>query len=380
MTRRTGLILDFGGVLTTSVPGCAAGFDRREGLPPGTFLRAIAVNPEGAALYADLERGAVTQTEWNERTGALLGIDGTDLLGRVLVDLHPEASVIAAARAARAAGIKVGILSNSLGMEPYDYNAGLLAHRLGDANVVTVEVDAAVAGAARTALHGAGLHPTVVKGDGAQGNWDRAPYDRILATCSVRRIPRAWVEQSRAGGEIVAPVTTLFGGGAVVRLTVNEDGNARGNVTRDAAFMRLRQQRFTAPGTDAYLPGDWPGDAEQSMTSLDPEEIGENWLAQLLVGSCVPDVFTRRAKEGDGWTWWLFDTAVTSWATVDSVPGAAEFDVRQSGPRRLWDEVEAAYRWWEEKGKPGYERLGLTVTASGEHHTWIDDPSTFWTL
>jgi putative hydrolase of the HAD superfamily len=124
MSRRTGLILDFGGVLTTSVAACAAGFDRRAGLPDGTFLSIIAKDPEGAALYADLERGAITQAEWNERTAALLGIDGTNLLGRVLEDLHPEPTVIAAAQAARAAGIRVGIFSNSLGTEPYDVYAG----------------------------------------------------------------------------------------------------------------------------------------------------------------------------------------------------------------------------------------------------------------
>ncbi|MDI5973337.1 HAD-IA family hydrolase [Streptomyces sp. SL13] len=130
MNHRTGLILDFGGVLTTSVPACAAAFDRRAGLPEGTFLSVIAKNPEGAALWADLERGAITQTEWNERTGALLGIDGTDLLGTVLEDLHLEPRLIAAAQVARAAGIKVGIFSNSIGLEPCDPYLGhdLAAH------------------------------------------------------------------------------------------------------------------------------------------------------------------------------------------------------------------------------------------------------------
>ncbi|MFE4174512.1 HAD-IA family hydrolase [Streptomyces sp. NPDC056909] len=130
MSRRTGLILDFGGVLTTSVAACALAFDRRAGLPEGTFLSVVAKDPQGAALYADLERGAITQVQWNERTAALLGIDGTDLLGRVLEDLHPEPSVIAAAQTARAAGVKVGIFSNSLGAEPYDVYGGydLAAH------------------------------------------------------------------------------------------------------------------------------------------------------------------------------------------------------------------------------------------------------------
>jgi putative hydrolase of the HAD superfamily len=122
--NRTGLILDFGGVLTTDVAACALAFDRRAGLPDGTFLATIAHNPQGAAFYADLERGAITQDEWNRRTSALLGIDGTNLLGRVLADLHPEPAMIAAAQAARHAGVKVGIFSNSLGSGPYDVYAG----------------------------------------------------------------------------------------------------------------------------------------------------------------------------------------------------------------------------------------------------------------
>ncbi|MBO3741754.1 HAD-IA family hydrolase [Actinoplanes flavus] len=137
MSRRAGLILDFGGVLTTSVAACAAGFDRRAGLPDGTFLSVIAKDPEGVALYADLERGAITQVEWNERTAALLGIDGTNLLGRVLEDLHPEPTVIAAAQAARAAGIRVGIFSNSLGTAPYDVYAGYDLDRLYDAVLIS---------------------------------------------------------------------------------------------------------------------------------------------------------------------------------------------------------------------------------------------------
>lgn len=108
MSRRTGLILDFGGVLTTSVAACALAFDRRAGLPEGTFLSVVAKDPQGAALYADLERGAITQVQWNERTAALLGIDGTDLLGRVLEDLHPEPSVIAALRRPEPAGSRSG--------------------------------------------------------------------------------------------------------------------------------------------------------------------------------------------------------------------------------------------------------------------------------
>ncbi|MFE3879550.1 protein-L-isoaspartate(D-aspartate) O-methyltransferase [Kitasatospora sp. NPDC059146] len=254
------------------------------------------------------------------------------------------------------------------------YNAALLSHRLDAENVSTVEVDAKVTAQARTALRSAGYTPEVVCGEGSFGWGARAPYDRIISTVSLRDIPPAWLAQTKPGGVIVSPVSPLFGGGAVVRLTVGDDGTASGPFTRSAAFMMLRQQRYQAASVDDYLPGDWPGGSGQSWTEFDPEIIGGDWLAQFATALALPDVYYRRHEFGDGgWTWWLFDTAVTSWATVDSVPGESRFEVRQSGPRRLWDEVEAAYNQWTATGRPGYERYGLTVTPAGQT-AWLDKP------
>lgn len=108
------------------------------------------------------------------------------------------------------------------------WNAALLAHRLGAMNVVTVEVDESVTAAAKAALEQFGLRLRVVCGDGFKGFPDAAPYDRIIATCGLRSIPYAWVEQSRPGGAIVAPWGTHYSNGdAIARLVVANDGGAR---------------------------------------------------------------------------------------------------------------------------------------------------------
>ncbi|GAA0346884.1 hypothetical protein [Streptomyces blastmyceticus] len=136
--HRLGLILDFGGVLTTPVPDCARAFARREGLPEGEFLHAFAVDPVGKALYADLECGAITQTEWNTAMAARLGLaDAQNLLGRVLADLHPAPRMIRAAQGARRVGVRVGILSNSLGTSPCDPYKGYDLHEMYDAVLVS---------------------------------------------------------------------------------------------------------------------------------------------------------------------------------------------------------------------------------------------------
>jgi protein-L-isoaspartate(D-aspartate) O-methyltransferase len=85
------------------------------------------------------------------------------------------------------------------------WNAALLSSRLGAENVVTVEVDASSARDARARLKGAGFEPLTIIGDGAAGYADGAPYDRVIATASVGRVPREWIAQTKPGGLIVAP-------------------------------------------------------------------------------------------------------------------------------------------------------------------------------
>jgi hypothetical protein len=48
--------------------------------------------------------------------------------------------------------------------------------------------------------------------------------------------------------------------------------------------------------------------------------------------------------------------------------------VRQGGPVAIWDEFEAVHGEWEALGRPGWDRLGLTVTADGQHRVWLDEP------
>ncbi|MBC2879622.1 MULTISPECIES: methyltransferase domain-containing protein [Streptomyces] len=254
------------------------------------------------------------------------------------------------------------------------WNAALLCHRVGAANVVTVEVDETSAREARARLHAAGYEPLTVVGDGAEGFPERAPYDRVIATCSVGRLPPPWITQTRPGGVIVAPWGPAYGGEAVVRLTVAGDGTAFGRFVGSSAFMRLRAQRTARTHVREYLGGrKWPADGVRSTTTLSPDAVGD-WHVMFAIGVQVPGAFPWAEMYGDGsYTLWLRDTAVTSWATVDYEPGKGEFEVYQSGPRKLWAEVSAAYHWWDARGRPGFERFGLTVGA-GVEQVWLDEP------
>ncbi len=250
------------------------------------------------------------------------------------------------------------------------WNAGLLAHRLGGENVVSVEVHPETARAARSRLERAGLRPLVHVGDGARGFPDRAPYDRVLATCSVGCVPPAWRKQTVPGGVIVAPWGPTYGGEAVVRLTVGEDGTAEGPFVGSSAFMRMSAQRKSLPSTRAFAE---QGEGVPSWTRLSPDDVGD-WVQVFAVGVQVPDLFCRvEPGAGDAYRLRLMDTGVTAWATADHEPGHASFRVVQAGARRLWEEVEAAWDWWAEQERPGFERFGLTVDDRGER-VWLDEP------
>jgi protein-L-isoaspartate O-methyltransferase len=254
------------------------------------------------------------------------------------------------------------------------WNAGLLTHRLGARNVVSVELDETTAQAALARLRTAGFEPLVVVGDGAEGYAVAAPYDRVIATASVGRVPRQWIEQTRPGGIIVTPWGPTYGGEGVVRLTVAGDGTASGRFIGASAFMRLREQRARRVHVREYLKGEpWPANGRLSVTRRSPEDVGD-WPVMFALGVQIPEAYPWAERyEGGSYTLWLRDTAVSSWATADYEPGRTRFKVYQSGPRKLWDEVVTAYRWWERQGRPGFERFGLTV--DGERETvWLDQP------
>lgn len=47
--------------------------------------------------------------------------------------------------------------------------------------------------------------------------------------------------------------------------------------------------------------------------------------------------------------------------------------VAQSGPRRLWDDIETIHQTWRSLGTPVRERFGLTVTPQRQT-IWLDTP------
>ena len=135
-----GLILDFGGVVTTDFYGGLSAFCVREGLGPDAFVDAIRTSAEGRSALKAVERGELPQREFEQVLGRLLGVDDTGLLARALADMRPRPEVIDLAARARAAGVRTAILSNSLGTGDHDIYAEYDLDRLFDAVVISDRV------------------------------------------------------------------------------------------------------------------------------------------------------------------------------------------------------------------------------------------------
>jgi putative hydrolase of the HAD superfamily len=132
-----GLILDFGGVVTTDLFAELSAFCVREGLDPGAFARVLRDDPEGRAAFEAVEAGKIPQREYEVTIGRLLGVDDHGLLTRALGGLRPRPEVLDLIGRTRAAGVRVGLLSNSWGDGEYDPYKGYDLDTIFDAVVIS---------------------------------------------------------------------------------------------------------------------------------------------------------------------------------------------------------------------------------------------------
>ncbi|MGP3914288.1 protein-L-isoaspartate O-methyltransferase family protein [Nonomuraea sp. 10N515B] len=250
------------------------------------------------------------------------------------------------------------------------WTAAMLAWRLGDDQVATIEVDEAVAAVAAENLKAAGMAPATLVGGGELGVPERAPFDRVHVTCGVRHVPYEWVEQTRPGGSIVMPYMLPHGQwGEQLRLDVLDDGTAVGSFHGGCGFMMLRSQR-----RDSWPP--YSEDGVEGTTRVDPRAA---WAALnqgfgLNLAAAAPHIAISTAgweQQDDDWTWVmrLRDLRGDGWAIATFRPGE-ETHVVQSGDRQLWTALEAAFMEWLRAGRPGRGEYRMIVTPGGQD-VWL---------
>ncbi|MER8117706.1 ATP-grasp peptide maturase system methyltransferase [Streptomyces sp. NPDC094031] len=254
------------------------------------------------------------------------------------------------------------------------YSTALMCHYLGEDNVTTVEVDAQVAARADAALETVGFSTWAVTGDGLLGHPYRAPYDRVIATCAVRRIPYAWIRQTSPGGVVLGTVGSWPWGTGLAKLTVGDEGTAEGSILGRSSFMQARAQAMAPVAGDLSARTAY---ADSERRTLVSPLVLEEWMPAFLTQLAAPGAQFVRATDGDGsLLQYLFDPEKESFA--EFVVDRESWTVRQGGPVALWDDVERSLVAWQDAGAPGIDSVRLRVTPAS-HRYWIDQvPSLRW--
>ncbi|MFR9675756.1 protein-L-isoaspartate O-methyltransferase family protein [Streptomyces sp. TR02-1] len=243
----------------------------------------------------------------------------------------------------------------------------LLCERVGAGNVTSVEVDKTLADQAARNLESAGYRPHLVHGDGTKGWQPGGPYDRIVATAALRRVPAELTGQmTRRGGVLLAPFGTCYANGGLLRLEAREDGGASGRFTGTAHYMWVREQR---PGRELN-----PSEgARKASSPLHPGQVlGASWRQDFTLGLRVPDVAVAHRGEREMRQAQLWDQTGTSVTLVNYSRWWEATSVTCYGPRDLWAELVEAYTEWRSAGQPDVTRYGITVEPAGEQYVWRD--------
>jgi putative hydrolase of the HAD superfamily len=133
-----GLLVDFGGVLTTNVFDSFKAFCRAEGLPEDSVKNLFRERGEGLALLRRLETGELTAAEFSSQFAPLLGVSDENLVERLFGGVAPDEAMLDAVRRSKQAGIRTGLISNSWG-DGLAYDPAML-EELFDAVVISGEV------------------------------------------------------------------------------------------------------------------------------------------------------------------------------------------------------------------------------------------------
>jgi putative hydrolase of the HAD superfamily len=140
MTHYEGLLLDFGGVVTTDFFAALGAHCERLGLSHDSFRNLVTADPNGRELYHQVERGDLSQPAFEQKIAQLLGVPPPGLIRGLLADLRPEPLMAEAVARARTAGIRVGVITNSWGTAPYDPYAAYQLDQRFDAVVISSQV------------------------------------------------------------------------------------------------------------------------------------------------------------------------------------------------------------------------------------------------
>lgn len=135
--RYRGLLVDWGGVLTSDVFESFRAFCELEGLAPDAIASAFRNDVDCRNLLIAFETGTLPEEEFEVRFAPFLGVAAPGLIDRLFAGSASDEEMIEAVRRARSAGIRTGLVSNSWGTRRYPRD---LLDELFDGVVISADI------------------------------------------------------------------------------------------------------------------------------------------------------------------------------------------------------------------------------------------------
>jgi epoxide hydrolase-like predicted phosphatase len=133
---RTGLLVDWGGVLTSNLFTSFHAFCVRSELDPKKVLGRFRTDPAARELLIELETGKLDEHGFEAQFAAMLGVEPDGLIDGLFAGVTPDTAMVDAVRIAHDSGVRTGLISNSWGVHRYPHD---VISRIFDGVVISAE-------------------------------------------------------------------------------------------------------------------------------------------------------------------------------------------------------------------------------------------------
>ncbi|WP_165423007.1 methyltransferase domain-containing protein [Ktedonosporobacter rubrisoli] len=244
------------------------------------------------------------------------------------------------------------------------YNAALMGRLVGKSGtVVSIDIDDGLVEEAKRHLFQAGSENVIATvADGYEGYAPLAPYERVIATCGLHRVPRCWLAQLRPGALLVANILLELVS-PIIRV------KQVGTQTLKGSFLPLEDVRYMPMRQHGEEPASRQGMRWKKYNELPRAEVElagdlEALLKQagfaLLLHCLVPTVSSHyRWQEGDEQPK-MYLLNDRSGETAIQVLGAGTVYAYRDA-EDLLNGVRQAMRVFEQLGAPALDRFQVTI-------------------
>jgi putative hydrolase of the HAD superfamily len=120
--RRTALLIDWGGVLTTNLFASFHAYCVQAEIDPKLLLGRFRTDPEARKLLIALETGTLDEASFEKRFAKLLAVEPDGLIDGMFAGVEPDGEMVEAVRLAHTAGVHTALVSNSWGVHRYPHD------------------------------------------------------------------------------------------------------------------------------------------------------------------------------------------------------------------------------------------------------------------